>query len=204
MVCQVLGVAIGTFILYYDIIDLSILTSLAMLANIAFILFFKKAEHINHKLYTGAKIFGLGVYTLTEKFQLSENIRTIRIMKRVVIMTGFMNIICQVTMVTTIISKDNIVREAAVSIFNFTILCIAILFVIIPMYTIPAWRRKSINIFKNIRIKLCFKNRVHEKSPTPLVLRTLSGDRMTFNVLEERDMYFQSLSNAWNSAPLKN
>lgn len=40
-------------------------------------------------------------------------------------------------------------------------------------------------------------NRIETTQPPP-ILRTLSGDRMNFNILEERDVYFKSLNDSWN------
>lgn len=55
-------------------------------------------------------------------------------------------------------------------------------------------------VLKTIRVRLRM-NKVSENMHAPPVLRTLSGDRMIFNVLEERELYFQTLSNSWNAAP---
>lgn len=108
-------------------------------------------------------------------------------------------------------SQQRRLCQAAISLFNFTILIHSILFVVISMSNVIPWRRKSqkfdiqflllkyliFRIIKAARIKLKI-NKVSENMPSPQILRTLSGDRMVFNVLEERDMYFKSLSDVWN------
>ncbi|KAI6198002.1 hypothetical protein M3Y94_01293000 [Aphelenchoides besseyi] len=189
-------------ILLYDLFKYEYLVLIAAFSN-AFIFFcFMLAERINRRLYKNVQSI-VGIYTLSERYQLSENVRTCGIMKRVLIMSFMLNIICQVAVFIDIISTNIFVRQFAAVAFNFTILFYGIAFVTIPMSRVDPWKRKCVRLMRHFRshftcafLNTVYPTRTIEQS-RPVLLTLIEGDRMNFTVKEGTDVYFRTLAKQW-------
>ncbi|KAI6216822.1 Sre G protein-coupled chemoreceptor [Aphelenchoides besseyi] len=155
---------------------------------------FMYVEQINYRRYKNAQNISVGLYTLNERFQLSENVRTSRVLKETMVLCCTLNTVCQVAVFVVYFSTNPLVRQVSVAVFNFTILFYAITFVANPMSTVPLYKRKINDLLHNF----CCPNTVAtiQQLKTP-VLIDLTGNPMTFNVSDETNVYFEALKKQW-------
>ncbi|KAI6198538.1 Sre G protein-coupled chemoreceptor [Aphelenchoides besseyi] len=155
---------------------------------------FMYVEKINYRWYKNAQNINVGLYTLSERFQLSENVRTSRVLKETMVLCCTLNSVCQVAVFVVYFSTNPLVRQVLVVVFNFTILFYAITFVANPMCTVAPYKRKINQLFHNF----CFPNTVAsiQQTKTP-VLIDLTGNPMSFNVSDETNVYFEALKKQW-------
>ncbi|KAI6217596.1 hypothetical protein M3Y95_01206100 [Aphelenchoides besseyi] len=213
----VLGIAIQMFgglvvytLLVKDKVNLILLSACATIVTIFGYIFFKIVQQINNKLYKAA--CSSDSYTLSHRYQLCENIRTSQILKRVSGLALWANLILEICIIINVFIENVIVRQVTLIVFNYVLVLYAITFVSIALLETEQWKRRSIEILKELQLSLKKPISVEDTSP-PLQhsgistvnlridpeLKTLNGNRMTFEVHEETDVYFHSLYELWNT-----
>ncbi|KAI6202454.1 hypothetical protein M3Y96_00950700 [Aphelenchoides besseyi] len=195
---------------YLDKVNLIFLSAYAILITIFGYIFFNIVQEINNKLYKTA--CSCDSYTLSHRYQLCENIRTSQILKRVSGLAPWANLILEVCIIINAFIENVVVRQLTIIVFNYVLVLYSIMFIVIVILETEQWKRRSIEILKKLQISLKKPISVEDTS-SPLQhsgistvnlridpeLKTLNGNRMTFEVHEETDVYFQSLYELWNT-----
>uniref|UniRef100_A0AC35GS98 Gustatory receptor n=1 Tax=Panagrolaimus sp. PS1159 TaxID=55785 RepID=A0AC35GS98_9BILA len=172
----------------------------SIFACLLFIFIFFYTDYINHKRYNHSLIYG-NTYTLSERYQLCENIRTSSLMKRCAIVCVIFVCLSATFLALQYISKDIRSKLIYKILFKLCASSYAITFIANAFKTNEIWKEKFLDILLRQKHRKIIP---HECGPTmPLhdakIFRTSTGERMLFDSSLEATMYFSQLHNLWNA-----
>ncbi|KAI6185981.1 Sre G protein-coupled chemoreceptor [Aphelenchoides besseyi] len=99
-----LSIAIQTFSFFFayiininNVVPFEYIVLASVFVNLLIFVSFIFTERINFRWYKDVQSSPIGLYTLSERFQLSENVRTSRILRETLTLCFTLNIVCQVS-----------------------------------------------------------------------------------------------------------
>uniref|UniRef100_A0AC34FCI2 Uncharacterized protein n=1 Tax=Panagrolaimus sp. ES5 TaxID=591445 RepID=A0AC34FCI2_9BILA len=200
--CQ-MPVSLGfAYLMYIKIISTflcGILTSLAVIFGYSILIFL---EWFNKKRYK-ASLSDLTTYTLSERFQLQENIRTALLLRKIVkILSGGFLFIGGCTIALYYYS-DNFIERLVMIMLN-CLLCFC-------SYTFPLFGVSSNTVTYHTfqKLKSLLPRSQVSSEPIPYTveqrqtslstqIRGFDGSQIIFSIDEEREVYFKQLKAGWS------
>uniref|UniRef100_A0A914Q9Y7 Gustatory receptor n=1 Tax=Panagrolaimus davidi TaxID=227884 RepID=A0A914Q9Y7_9BILA len=143
-------------------------------------------------------------YTLSERFQLSENIRTFKILKNVMIFIILTNAFIIIGVITVIFFHRDLSMLIFRAFFNIVVIIYSICVPIIFISSVEIWRTKYFRLFTNAKDRiLCRRRRVEDSSTSSSSsllrhLRSTNGQQLAFDNAKEKDITFALLEKSWN------
>ncbi|CAD5235552.1 unnamed protein product [Bursaphelenchus xylophilus] len=164
-----------------------------------FLILFVLVVHWNKARYR-VSLVNSRRYTLSEKFQLSENIRMNGIIWRSIFYGGSGGFTAAVQVVLCYVLKDSEPLLAA----TFRVTCLITLNILfIPsfltlIYRIPRWKKAFMALYRYTLMCPQVWNKVDVKKEVRIV-NTITGKKLNFAIHEERDIYFDQLQRSWSA-----
>ncbi|KAI1715965.1 sre G protein-coupled chemoreceptor domain-containing protein [Ditylenchus destructor] len=211
------GVAV--FVVFSTEINLFVFSIFGVFAAIVIILMFLYLDRINRRRYRDA-MRGVANYTLSQRFQLSENIRSSTILKRFLMVTE-----CAFVFIFGVMGYDSFLAVDRLhvfvtrTIFNMTICFMSLCLLLVAVYSTVLWRREFLRLLGNLfscrfqsppeRPKLFYSRHNTVLSADSQYdgkkiaqgnrshLKNGDGKLMAFSQEEEREMYFVQLQKTW-------
>ncbi|KAE9553347.1 hypothetical protein FO519_003460 [Halicephalobus sp. NKZ332] len=198
MVCffVILFSGIGAaFIVINGMIDMAVVGVYGIFYTLFLVFLFLFSYRINKIQYRDSYRNSFSNYTLSERFQLAENIRSMNILKKSVYIMMIGNIL---VMVAFGLSFFEIISGYFMRKFVFCVIPIyVIVFSGVSATGAPAWKREASKILINV-IGKCEKKKVNSNKFKKLPqLTTLNGRVMAFALEEEANVYFEQLAKSW-------
>ncbi|CAO4380953.1 unnamed protein product [Caenorhabditis nigoni] len=143
----------------------------------------------NSKRY---KKFSIGpakfVYGLSERFQLAENIKMCKVLKKVQISILFFNIGCSSILLMDYFEVDIMLTYISYVAFNFLALVYGITIPIIVHFLLPEWQKET----RRLTHSFCCKSRAIEEVP-----KSTFGEKMIYqDHKQEANIYFNQFNKA--------
>uniref|UniRef100_A0AC35FR84 Uncharacterized protein n=1 Tax=Panagrolaimus sp. PS1159 TaxID=55785 RepID=A0AC35FR84_9BILA len=189
-------------LMYYKILDTFICGILILSASILGYLVLNFLEWFNKKRYKASLLCSTN-YTLSERFQLQENIRTALLLKKIVmILSGGFLFIGGCIIASYFYNGDLVVRCTIIFLNYLFCFC---------SYTFPLFgvstntiSLQTIHILKSILPRpqvssepLPYTSEQRQASLSTQI-RGFDGSQIIFTIDEEREVYFKQLQNGWN------
>ncbi|EYC04795.1 hypothetical protein Y032_0086g1994 [Ancylostoma ceylanicum] len=148
---------------------------------------------INQRRYQKSISVGT-TYTLSQKFQLSENIRTSSLLSRACVVSALMNTLqCLAFVSVHHLEDDPLLAQIMFTVGNFSIACYGL---VLPLLGLSLDKR-VVGLFKR-QLSLIFPFVDAEKSEdSELNLQRADGAPMVFDQEQEVNKYFGELNKAW-------
>ncbi|CAD5228892.1 unnamed protein product [Bursaphelenchus okinawaensis] len=204
MFLVIMGAMLVAVYLFWQLYDMTVLPDVILsigivigsIISIGFLALFVQVFRWNKRRYQ-ASLLNRRKYTLSEKFQLSENIRMNSIIWRSIVYGGTGGFTCALQVVLCVCLKDQLPILAAM----FRITCLTTMNILfIPtsanfILNVPRWKKEYRRICKlGLTVTHLWSkvDIVHETNVT-----TITGKRLIFQVHEEKDIYFMQLQESW-------
>uniref|UniRef100_A0AC35FU52 Gustatory receptor n=1 Tax=Panagrolaimus sp. PS1159 TaxID=55785 RepID=A0AC35FU52_9BILA len=189
----------SVYLFYYEnLSELYFLTFILFLDVTAFIIYLI-CEYINLRRYqryfrTNLTCFK-HVMSLSERFQLAENIKSSRVFKPLAILVTIFNILLVAIGLAKPLNLGIFAKNIIYLLFELNIVVYAVCIPSITLFRNQIWRNQIYQIFSKIAIiKKCLPkietNTVH--------LRNTFGKNMILNVDRQQNYYFKELNKSWN------
>uniref|UniRef100_A0AC34Q419 Uncharacterized protein n=1 Tax=Panagrolaimus sp. JU765 TaxID=591449 RepID=A0AC34Q419_9BILA len=159
-------------------------------------------DWINRRFYKESKKHAKK-YSLTEQYQLSENIRSASMFKRMAIFIMFGNFICLMFSVLVRILTTIFMKKLLYALLQNAIVFFACGFTFVAFTTVKPWKRKLLLFWKSSKhhhyrkIKISHITVSAVSMTTLRTLKTLDGKKMNFEPKDETRIYFDQLKAHW-------
>uniref|UniRef100_A0AC35GVF8 Gustatory receptor n=1 Tax=Panagrolaimus sp. PS1159 TaxID=55785 RepID=A0AC35GVF8_9BILA len=192
---------IATYSIYKEWIDLAIFGTVIILLNIIGYFMFTGLEWFNERRYR-TSLMHRKKYTLSERFQLQENIRTAHLMKSVAGVFVFLNILVGISMIISSVYIDEFAKRISYVVFNFALSFTGYTFPLLGMGKNRMWSQIFLRLKKWTKIAPSnlpeILSQAEQRAQLSNQIRGFNGTKIIFTIDEERELYFNNLKNHWN------
>ncbi|CCD61470.1 Serpentine receptor class epsilon-1 [Caenorhabditis elegans] len=196
--CSEFTVACGVsaIVMLYDLLPFAVMAFLGVFISCASFLFYLVLFYMNkRRLHTIQQDRDNDVYTLSVRFQLSENLKVMTLLRNVVLFSGVNNFVMAIIL-TMYMSKSFKVSYPLATLylhfaFNCCVLLYSFLMLIIIIFSVKQYRMYYFSI-RFVRVVLyplvgrCFQNEFSQSPVQQLTIR------------DETESYFVNLSSQWD------
>ncbi|CAD5224193.1 unnamed protein product [Bursaphelenchus xylophilus] len=192
---QLCAACVSFFLFYYVNINIAYPTFGVWLYGMVVVFVFVYCLRKNVRLYENFD--NVTAYKLTTRYQLSENVRSLRTMLVGASVCTIMDTVGCAVLITANATVDDRTRRVYLICFNMIIPFYAFSFVALCMLSNHVYRRKIRRMTRAIIGVVCFIRKV-EPLPSPKrPVRSLVGAKIEFAQSEEKDIYFSQLRSSW-------
>lgn len=159
-------------------------------------------HYFNKKRYRSS-LYNVDKYTLSERYQLQENIKSAVLMQRVALFIFCMNLTIGIAFTVSYYFQGYVFHRSCYVVFNLTISLYAYVFPLVGITSNESWRSFLIRTLQKMtRIspsELTLESRPNEKRESlTRTVRGFEGKRIIFTIEEEKEVYFNQLQMNWN------
>ncbi|KAE9549051.1 hypothetical protein FO519_007735 [Halicephalobus sp. NKZ332] len=196
---QFAGSAFFSYFFFKGAINWIFIVAFGAIISIVTLIIFLVTYYINKKKHN-LSVQNKVKYTLSERYQLSENLRAFTIMKKTVLYLGIGNI----AIITTVFVINFLHQKFSMLIFrasfNITVILYSVLIPIVFVTSVEIWRLKYIKFFIGVKNRIfCKRRSIEDLSIRKLQhLRSSTGQQLGFDIHQERDIFFEALKKSWN------
>uniref|UniRef100_A0A7E4UMC3 G_PROTEIN_RECEP_F1_2 domain-containing protein n=1 Tax=Panagrellus redivivus TaxID=6233 RepID=A0A7E4UMC3_PANRE len=193
--------AIVVYLFCMDLISLFIIVGFVLFVTFFCLVVFAYCKIINNRQYRQYQRNSISL-TLSERYQLAENMRTTRLLYKLVVGMVICNVICILMFMIMAFGKGNFIRKLLRAVFNYAVLVYSYAFPIAVITTVT----KVHPMLERLKTKfLKFRHpRIHVEEVREDLRRRLGflvnskGRPMVFDLEKEPKVYFETLTNIWN------
>ncbi|KAH7705748.1 Protein SRE-3 [Aphelenchoides avenae] len=193
--------AIATYVVWQNWLPMIYPVAAGVLYVMQFLATFVTVEYINRRRYDRSRR-GIQTFTLSQRFQLSENLRSLTVIRRCAYVGGVgFGFAFSVVGTNSYLKTDSSLYITR-ALLNFTAYAASFAFVATAVASVRIWRKECRRTFTSIKRSICDNART---SIVPMPSRAASmsqlydtcGEKMHFSAKEEQDIYFKQLQQAW-------
>ncbi|KAK0409041.1 hypothetical protein QR680_004306 [Steinernema hermaphroditum] len=139
-----------------------------------------------------------GVYSLTQRYQMAENIRTSRQLLKVIFINFVVDIFSATIILMNVYWNEVELNKLLSQIFDLTCALAAIVIPTVTILSHPKLSMENEANFASLCKKIsCWKASANEEQVGRVPLQTVGSKKLIVSAKEERDVYFNQLSLTW-------